>query len=443
MAQERVTRGLELESVIINSSRFLNQSGINIYGLVTDIEIFEHLDLPYLTGQIALVDSERLFDRLDLQGAEYITVKVKQSKEDNSIEKRFVIDRVINVTKINETSELITLHFIEDIAIDSRLYNVNRSYNGSPIKILSSIAADYLNKEIDFINEETFQQKLKVIIPNLEPLSAMAWIKNRATTFEGSPYYLFSTFIGNKLNFIDLKSIIEQQPINTKSPFVHGVNYNSTENVNGFRYYPIKSYSYNENDDMYSLIGRGLIGAQYNYYNSGTGVNQKTIFTIEESLSQIENSATKRNTYADDLTINDIKLGSFNSRKIYQISQSGAYNDGTDRFRSYDQENVASDHKKKVIGRSLKHLLLKDSLTIRIPGHGFLENTHRTIGNILRVGFKANRPGGNNVNFDLKKSGDYIIYACKHDIRSENYDLEIKCVKLTSFTDDTVLRSAL
>lgn len=378
-----------------------------------------------------------------MQGAEYITIKVKQSKEDDSIQKRFVIDRVINVTKINETSELISLHFIEDIAIESRLYNVNRSYKGSPQKILSSIASDYLNKEINFINTETFQQRLKLIVPNLEPLSAMAWVKNRSTTYEGSPYYMFSTFIGDKLTFVDLKTMLEQIPINTKSPFVHGVNYSSTENSNEFRYYPIKNYSYDENDDMYSLIGRGLIGAQYNYYNSNSGNNQKSIFTIEESLEQLTNANNKKNTYADNLSINDIKLGDYNSRKIYQISQSGAYDDGTDRFRSYDQEINSTDHKKKAIGRSLKHLLLKDTLTIRVAGHGFLEGSHRTIGNIIRVGFKANRPGTNDIKFDLKKSGDYIIYSCKHDIRTENYDLEIKCAKLSSFTDDTVLRSAV
>ena len=108
MSQERVTRGTEIESVVLNSSRFINPAGINIYGLVTDIEIFEHLDLPYITGQIAFVDTERLLDRIMFDGGETITIKMKQSADAKIIEKLFYIDSIIGTSKINESSELIT-----------------------------------------------------------------------------------------------------------------------------------------------------------------------------------------------------------------------------------------------------------------------------------------------------------------------------------------------
>ena len=101
MSQERVTRGTEIESVVLNSSRFINPAGINIYGLVTDIEIFEHLDLPYITGQIAFVDTERLLDRIMFDGGETITIKMKQSADAKIIEKLFYIDSIIGTSKIN------------------------------------------------------------------------------------------------------------------------------------------------------------------------------------------------------------------------------------------------------------------------------------------------------------------------------------------------------
>ena len=50
-AQTELAKGFALESVIINSTRFLDVSGTEILGSVTDIEIFENLENNYLTGK--------------------------------------------------------------------------------------------------------------------------------------------------------------------------------------------------------------------------------------------------------------------------------------------------------------------------------------------------------------------------------------------------------
>lgn len=445
MSQERVTRGTEIESVVLNSSRFINPAGINIYGLVTDIEIFEHLDLPYITGQIAFVDTERLLDRIMFDGGETITIKMKQSADAKIIEKLFYIDSIIGTSKINESSELITLHFMEDIAFLSRFLNVNKSYTGSPQTIIENISKQYLKKDIYFANDDVYENKMKIIVPNLEPLSAMSWIKNRMTTSEGMPYYLFSSFIGERLNMADLKSMINAQPINSKSPFLHGVNNLYTENERGkFRYYPIMNYSHIDTDNLYDLVGNGLVGASYSYYDSHAGKFTKETFDISKPLEVVNEDNNKRVNLPIDLVLND-EIGNISSnmsRKIYQLSQAGVYDDGTNRFKSYDQEVERNGHIQKVNNRSLKHLLLKDSINIRISGSGFLQGSfHRTTGNVIRIGFKSNRPNNQDIKFDLKKSGDYLIYGCKHSIRSEKYDLHLQCTKLTSYKDDQFLRS--
>ena len=447
MSQERVTRGAEIDSVLINSSRFINPAGINIYGLVTDIEIFEHLDLPYVTGQIAFIDTERLLDRIMFDGGETITIKIKQSDQSKMIEKVFYIDSIINTAKVNETSELVTLHFMEDIAFISRFLNVNKSYTGSPQTIIEKISTEFLQKEIYFANSDVHENKMKIIVPNLEPLAAMSWIKNRMTTSEGMPYYLFSSFIGDKLNVADLKMMMNSPPINSQSPFVHGVNNLYTENEKGkFRYYPIMNYSHVDTDNLYNLVGNGLVGATYSYYDSHAGRFTRQNFDISNPLDDVNEDKNKRVNLPIDLVLND-QLGTISStmsRKIYQLSQSGVYDDGTNRFKSYDEETENSNHLQKVNNRSLKHLLMKDSISIRISGSGFLQGSyHRTTGNVIRIGFKSNRPNNQYMKFDLKKSGDYLIYGCKHSIRSEKYDLHLQCTKLTSYKDDKFLRSTL
>ena len=156
------------------------------------MEIFEHIDLPYITGQIAFIDTLRLYDRLDIQGAEFCTVTFRNAEEEGAyVEHRFVISKIITSKKANEQTDLVMLHLVEDILFLSNLKNVNKCYQGSPNEIIKKIAADCLDYKVAEIYSDVFQKKMKVIIPNLTPIDAMSWIKNRGTTTEGFPTYLF------------------------------------------------------------------------------------------------------------------------------------------------------------------------------------------------------------------------------------------------------------
>ena len=218
MSQTKGKQGYVLESVIINSSRMLEP--VDIAGVVSDMENFEHIDLPYITGQIAFIDTLRLYDRIDIQGAEFCTVTFRNSEAEGAfVEHRFVIDKIITNKKANEQTDLVMLHLVEDILFLSNLKNVNKCYQGSPDEIITKIAQEWLDYEVEEIYSDVFQKKMKIIVPNLTPVDAMTWVKNRGTTSEGFPTYLFSSFTQNKLVYADLKTMIEAEPINKTSPF--------------------------------------------------------------------------------------------------------------------------------------------------------------------------------------------------------------------------------
>ena len=64
-----------LDSVLLFSSR--STIPVELSNLVSDIDIYEHLDSPFLTAQVAMVDETRLMDRLDIQGAEFVEINLK------------------------------------------------------------------------------------------------------------------------------------------------------------------------------------------------------------------------------------------------------------------------------------------------------------------------------------------------------------------------------
>ena len=438
-------KGYALESVIINSTRFLEPSGLELIGAVTDIEIYENIENNYLTGKIAIVDNLRLYDRLDFQGAETITIKIAQSEDPNlpkSISKDFIIQKIISASKFNQTADTIFLNLVELSEYQSNLINVNRAYSGSPISIMSAIAEEYLGKSIsEHTSANTFQDKMKMIIPNLSPLRALNWIKSRLTTVDGLPTYLFSVFQTNKLLYTDLNAMLSQPPVNVNIPFLYGAASDFSEITTSTKFIPIQSYSLNNNDDMYSRIREGLVGAKYSFYDSLTGRYKTHSFNVHgDAMSQLKIKEYERTTFADNFEIDDRPLQTYESKHISQLNASGAYEDGSNRFKSIDQENEASDYNKRTIGKALKSFLIKTPINIMVDGRGFISGDyHRTVGNTIRVIFLANRPNQEEAKIDTKKSGDYIIYAAKHTLAAEKYNITFQCVKISSYDEDGII----
>ena len=431
-----------LDSVQIFSSR--STIPVEIANVVSDLDIFEHLDTPFLTAQIAFADESNLMGRLDLQGAEYVVIKIKPNvAAEPVIEKRFVIETVLSETKVNETSEMVILSLYEDILFKSNFKNVNKSYSGSPVQMIKDIAEEFLDKGVIQEGESTFQNRMKLIVPNLDPLKAIAWIKNRMTTSDGVPDFIYSTLGVNKLIVNDLLTMIDKEPINSSKPFMYASSPNIAEEEQGGKsYLPITSYTEEQKENMFEMIQQGLVGAQYQFYDAFTSQVHKHNFNFKKDIID-KLPSTKEKTYNfAEYEIDGDVLNKIQSQRITQIGGSGAYNNGLASPKSYNEEKESSDYAKKVIGNVMKQHLLKAPITIKVPGVGFMKPDYNmTIGNTLRIYFLKNRPADSRStnNWDMKKSGDYLMYATKHSFTLERYDISITCAKMKNFTSENAI----
>ena len=431
-----------LESVQILSSR--STIPVEIANSVTDLDIFEHLDSPFLTAQVAFSDDTRLMDRLDLQGAEYVIVKIKPNiATEPVVEKRFVIETVISQTKVNETSELVILSLYEDILFKSNFKNVNKPYSGSPLQMIKDIAEEFLDKGVIQEGQSTFQNMMKLIVPNLDPLKAIAWIKNRMTTSDGVPNFIHSTLGVDKLVVNDLLTMIDKEPVNSSKPFMYASTPNlAEEKLGGTNYIPILSYNEEQKENMFEMIQRGLVGAQYQFYDAFTSKVYKHDFNYKKDIVDALPSTKEKAYNFAEYEIDGEVLNKIQSQKITQIGGSGAYNNGLSSPKSYNEEKESSDYAKKVIGNVMKQHLLKAPITIKVSGVGFLKPDYNmTIGNTLRIYFLQNKPANakSTNNWDMKRSGDYLMYATKHSFTVERYDITITCAKMKNFTSEQAI----
>ena len=209
-----------LKRVELFSDALVEGASIRLERIVSDIDIFEDIEKPYLTANLVLVDNAGLFDQLNLVGGERIELEFKRPDTNSKeISKSFTVYKIDTASKISDQAEVISFSLVEDIVFTSVATNVNRSYSGKPFTIINNILNEYLGKSL--IEENTTSQnKLKLIVPNMSPIKACEWIKDRAVSEDGLPFYLYSTLVSDRLTFIDLGSMITDN-----SPFRFPYNY--------------------------------------------------------------------------------------------------------------------------------------------------------------------------------------------------------------------------
>lgn len=454
MSNSETQSSYQFESVILSSDRFQDGLNVNIQNIVSDLEIFEHIEKPYLTGQIAITDNNNLLANFDFQGGEKIQINIRPTnleEQGKIISKNFRVERIAGAFKANDKNEAIFLKLVEDIVYTSSVKNINRSYTGSPVGIIQNIFYNYLNKDLLYSRDE-YKGKLKVIIPNLHPIEAAVWIKNRTTSSDGLPFYLYSVFGDDYMRLIDLGYMLRQNPINKANPYVYWQNASNTlESFTAFT--SIQSYKLENQDNLLRLIREGVVGSKYEFYDTMKAMPQQVNFAVDHDVfhmlatSDYLKDGQERFNYGPDFKIDEVKISEYNSNVISRITNGGTY-EGAGGFKTLHQEPDAASHKRKIISKSLKNFMTKNPLTIQVRGQDFINHeeteegvSNYTIGNVIRILFNDNTSDDDDApRFDRKKSGDYIIYAARHMIKAERYDVSLLCAKLASFTEDPRLQ---
>ena len=437
-----------LSAVITNSDRNVDLS-VDIKRLISSFQIFEHIEKSYLTAEVVFADTSNLLQDMDFQGGEKLTLEITQSEERNegfSIKKEFLINRIENITRADEVTDAVMLHCVEYHVFKSSLQNISRSYKGSASKIISKILSEYVERDLLALGVESVND-LKVIIPNLNPLEACDWLKKRAVSETGMPYYLYSVLGVENLIMRDLGTILQDPVINKSIPFIYAPSLNSSQ-IGPRKYYNIMDFKISDNEDLLSIVSEGLVGGEYYFYNTMTAVPYRVKFDVEEvfqdlAANNLLGGENERFVYAPDYKLKDQKISKYNSRSVTQISQSGAFETGLQNFKSYQDDNSASNHKRKIMAAALKSFLSKSPIQITVKGREFLTaDQNYTIGKVIRILFIDNISTSTNeskLSFDSKKSGDYVICAARHVFDDENYNTTLLCGKLGSLTEDIVL----
>ena len=443
---------IQIVSVLVESERL--DTAFEIALNVVEINIYEHIDLPVVTASILIADSSNIFELVNFQGAERITIKLKLYGDPRAVEveKVFVTNKIENSVPINDMGETILISLIEDHGYLDKMSVISKAYSGKPEKIIETILKDRLDKDVSTpktLGENpnwtgSIQAPMKIVIPNWNALRAVRWLKDRAHTRDGLPLFVYSTLFDDKIVVTDLESIMNPEKIiNKDQKYVYSQAYNrqsSTKSVEE-QSYNIQQYVISGDYENTLKLGEaGGISSNYSFIDLNSSEPESTT-NVDVRIDDIFENMVNKNiisqtqsgkSYDDEFVIGNKKLLEYSPSVITQIVSGGTY----DEFSNYYEDFGLDQHRLKGVSNSVRQNLVKSPINISVPGWNFLgRDTHKTIGNQIDLFFLKNDPNiteqaSITTAEDKKKSGVYVIYAARHTITRERYDITMTCTKI-------------
>jgi len=175
----------------VNELVIVTKAGnIDIASIYEELNIFDSLMMPVISGTILIKDSIGLSGKLLFDGSESILIDIAKDKN----------------------SDVANFHKAELMYSDQR--RINQSYELTNAQIVERILLDYLkvpkNNLKGIINPTSGIKK--IVIPNLRPLEAIDWVAKRSVDANQSPNFMFfQNSVG--YNFASLSTLLSQPEI--------------------------------------------------------------------------------------------------------------------------------------------------------------------------------------------------------------------------------------
>jgi hypothetical protein len=239
--------------------------------IAQEINLFESIEIPYVTGSIVITDSANLSNAKAMIGHEDINITVIRQTDQGSgetiISKEFTVTSIQKTNKLNDSTSVYILNFIEKHAIRDKIIRWSKAYTSTPDAMIGTILREKLGVNVSARSSAT-QSSMRVLVPFTQsPMNTAEWLTARCTTGEGAPFYLFSHLKrDDELELVDLKTLLNQGPLNGSDPFVYSSVLTENDRSHGVEKQPYRILTYETNvEDTIKPVNGASYGAQYHW----------------------------------------------------------------------------------------------------------------------------------------------------------------------------------
>ena len=169
---------------------------VNVINMIGELNIYQSLDSPYMSGNIMVTDASGIAENLPLLGQERLLFSLATPGLEGEINFNDYHAIIYNVEKRfhqSDREQVLILNWTTLEHYKNLRTKVSKSFNGNISDMVADILSDknFLGTKKPLKIEKTRNIR-KYVIPNLSPFQAINLLKEEAVSMgENSPHYLF------------------------------------------------------------------------------------------------------------------------------------------------------------------------------------------------------------------------------------------------------------
>ena len=387
---------------------------IDISGYFEEINIYDGIFTPCITGTILIKESLGLSNKLSFDGSEVLIIEMGKTEELATFRKSFRIWKQSSRESPNFSSETYILHFVSDEFILSQQLKLSQSFNGTYSDIVSNILREHLgieNKSISFFENSIGVRKL--LIPRKTPFDAIQLCARKAVNIKESPTFLF---FENKTgyNFVTTSTLLSNDSVYTINLQPKNLSGDSSGELLGATSFEVISqFDYNKGitSGMYAgtFIGFDILTRSI----AKKYVNYETLYTSSEHANKTPNIGVVENkTGRKNIEMFDSKVKIFPCSVFSQTSDYVKQN--YPEMINYDDDTYNYIIQREAAFRAL----LNQRIKISTPG-----NFDLTSGLTMDMLIPNRSQQGKIMDdIDYSLSGKYLIIASRQIITYQKHE---------------------
>jgi len=454
----RNTQQWRISSAIITADRGIE---LDVKDSIVELVLYESLDKPYCTGQIAIAVHDAFVDENNFMGSERINIVIESQGSGSDIPensglngRNFVMSSIESVIKSNEegTGSIYVFTLIDEHAVANKLKKISRKIGGGlPLEVEIFRLVAELGKNCSIQSSKTKQgTEWKGYIPYLNPLEACEWLRDRATTETEMPLFLYASMHSNDLILSSLDVLMGKASINP-NPEEHYI-YSSADNQN--REYvqgqdvsrslvdkerAVKTFRASKMQNQFNLALQGgatgstILTTNINGDPLGQGDIQFKHHPITRTIGLMEGAGITRggqqNVYDPQWSV--IGAGTMHENDAAIIHQILSENEYTKDWKSIHFESEIDKHQSKLSTIAMMAMLYKNCFEVTIDGAKLLKKK-AGVGDIISIDVISDYLKiEDKKTFDKLKSGEFLILNTRHTFKVPSHNVVLTVTKVS------------
>ena len=445
---EQKAQEYKIETASITSERLGETYDVKSY--VMELSLFEDIELPYLTGQMVLMDDMGVFDEMSLKGTETIRLRVSGVEENYnpSFELTMNITSIVKKLKVAERTEVYHLSLISPHAYRDAAVKVSKSFVGILDDIAANILQNYLDVDVsfDYRGGTVGQAAVKVIPPYLSPLESAKWLLERATTIKGIPFCCWQSVYEQSdketIRIGNLDYMMTGGPVwNEDVPLIYSQSGGQSVALKDTlsQAFVLKDFVASNYATNLDRMCDGAIGSQFTTLDTYTSQNYSRHFGVNDYLETVKGEIMRggeQEVHDPDMTLSirgeNKKLDEHDHRYINTVTSYGTYGS----WNSYHDDPRQLDAMNKVRAHALRSLLRKNTYEIVAAGSAFFSpmagggDVGIGAGDVTKIDVFSSDTSIEEPEFDENRSGYYMIGKCRHIFKDTTHTVAAEITKL-------------